>query len=67
MAYCHAAITVVQVRERKREREEKKERKFLGNWREKRSEDAARTDGREEQLEARTKRPKSRKAWNDQG
>lgn len=47
MAYCHTAITIVQVRER-----ERKKRKFLENWREKRSEDVARTDvRREEQLE----------------
>lgn len=55
MAYRHAAITVVR----------ESERKFLGNWREKRSEDGGRTDCREEQLQADEQREKS--VRNDQG
>lgn len=48
VAHCHAAITIAQVWESERE----KKRKFLENWREKRSEDVGRTDvRREEQLE----------------
>lgn len=49
MAYRHAAITVVR----------ESERKFLGNWREKRSEDGGRTDCREEQLQAGNKERKA--------